>query len=49
MITTVCRTGGSTHAPPTIAATQAARRNWPSTPMLNSFIWKPSATANPDR
>jgi hypothetical protein len=49
MITAVCSTGGSATAPPTIAATHAASRNWPSTPMLNSFIWKPIATARPAR
>ena len=48
-ITTACSTGGSATAPPTIAATHAASRYWPSMPMLNSFIWKPTATASADR
>ena len=48
-ITSVCSTGGSATAPPTIAATQAASRYWPSMPMLNSFIWKPMATASAAR
>ena len=42
-------TGGSFIAPPAMAATTAAKRYWPSTPMLNRFIWKPMATASPDR
>ena len=46
MITIVCSTGGRVSAPPTIAATHAASRNWPSMPMLNSFIWKPMAAAS---
>ena len=45
----MCTTGGSATAPPTIAATHAANRYWPSMPMLNSFIWKPIATASAAR
>ncbi len=41
--------GGSVTAPPTAAASIAARRYWPSTPMLNRFILNPMATAIADR
>jgi len=34
---------------PTLSPTCAASRNWPSMPMLNSFIWKPIATASAAR
>ncbi len=44
-----CSTGGRATAPPTAAASIAARRYWPSTPMLNRFILKPMATAMADR
>jgi hypothetical protein len=40
---------GSVTAAPTAAATSAASRYWPSTPMLNRFILKPMATATPAR
>ena len=49
MIRPTCSTGGSATAPPTAAASIAARRYWPSTPMLNRFILKPMATATADR
>ena len=48
MITT-CSAAGSAHAPPAAAASIAARRYWPSTPMLNRFIRNPIATASADR
>lgn len=40
---------GRAMAPPTAAAANAARRYWPSTPMLKRFIRKPMATASADR
>ena len=42
----MCSRPGRSTAPPTAAATNAARRYWPSTPMLNRFIRKPMATAS---
>src|SRR5262245_8345526 len=40
---------GAGHAiwAPAHAAMRPARRYWPSTPMLNRFIWNPMATATP--
>lgn len=38
---------GSENCEPTKAATTAASRYWPSTPMLKRFIRKPTATARP--
>ena len=34
--------------PPTCAATNAASRYWPSTPMLNRFMRNPIAAAIPE-
>ena len=48
-ITSWCSPVGSVTAPPTQAAVIAARRYWPSTPMLNRFIRNPIATASADR
>ena len=45
----MCSGAGRTTAPPTAAASIAASRYWPSTPMLNRFILKPIATATADR
>ena len=45
----MCSGFGSENDPPTTAALKAARRYWPSTPMLNRFIRKPMATASADR
>src|SRR5687768_3733484 len=40
---------GSVTAAPAHAANTAATRYWPSTPMLNRFIRKPTLTASPAR
>lgn len=49
MISGIWRAPGRVSAPPTAAAKKAARRYWPSTPMLKRFIRKPTATARPAR
>jgi len=43
--TPTCSTRGRWIVPPSAAATSAASRYWPSTPMLNRFMRKPIATA----
>ncbi len=48
-MTAMCSGLGSDTWLPTTAALNAARRYWPSTPMLNRFIRKPTATASADR
>jgi hypothetical protein len=48
-MTSRCRGLGNDTEVPTTAAAKAARRYWPSTPMLNRFIRKPMATARADR
>jgi hypothetical protein len=42
-----CTTAGTEIQAPNAAATSAAIRYWPSTPMLKRFILKPIATASP--
>ena len=49
MIATCRKPVGSATEPPNAAASIAASRYWPSTPMLNRFIRKPMATAIADR
>ncbi len=49
MISPTCSGAGRDTAPPTAAASIAASRYCPSTPMLNRFIRKPMATAIADR
>lgn len=49
MISAMCSGAGRVTAPPTAAAVSAARRYWPSTPMLKRFILNPIATASADR
>jgi len=44
-----CSTAGRCTAAPTAAASSAASWYWPSTPMLNSPVRKPIATATPAR
>ena len=44
-----CRIAGRLTMLPTWAATIAAKRYWPSTPMLNRFMRNPMAAATPDR
>lgn len=48
-ITRMCSGPGSSIEAPTRAETIAASRYWPSTPMLNRFIRKPTATARAAR
>ncbi len=45
----MCSGPGRVTEAPTSAATIAASRYWPSTPMLNRFIRKPMATASAAR
>jgi hypothetical protein len=45
----MCSGLGSETWLPTTAAENAARRYCPSTPMLNRFIRKPTATASAER
>ena len=45
----ICSAIGRSTAAPTEAASSAASAYWPSTPMLNSAMRKPIATATPAR
>ncbi len=47
MMNPTCRGAGNATSAPAHAAISPARRYWPSTPMLNRFIWNPIATATP--
>ncbi len=47
-ISMTCSGAGRWTTPPTSAATSAARRYWPSTPMLKRFIRNPIAAAMPE-
>ena len=49
MLTMMLRKPGSQAWPANTAAAKTAMRYWPSTPMLNRFIRKPTATAMADR
>ena len=47
-IKATCSGAGNRTTPPTSAATKAASRYWPSTPMLNRFMRNPIAAAMPE-